>query len=187
MATSGGGATTSSADSQRLNDELMRRLHEKNVALLAEVKALRAGNGSSHHTPPSAMASAAHVMRPASSGGGEPTVSASKGSSDAMGATTSTSSAAATSSSVELRLLRQRVQLLERQLGELSKHRLEAIVAGEATGKVNKEVKDFFSVMREQLVDSLALAEAERFTLNERLMHMEMEAAAAVGRADAAA
>merc|ERR1712083_546182 len=59
--------------------------------------------------------------------------------------------------SKDISLLNMRLATLQKQHDELFDAKLECINQGEATGKVNKEVKSFFVATRQRLINDAAL------------------------------
>jgi hypothetical protein len=70
-------------------------------------------------------------------------------------------------------LSRAETRLLQKQLSDLRTVNLRSIDNGEATGKVNKEVKDFFHLSRQKMLEDSAALEVERSLWNAALLAAE--------------
>lgn len=63
------------------------------------------------------------------------------------------------------------------QYNEIVNVKLECIAQGEATGKVNKEVKAFFTALKQKVMDDAVHYEVQRAAMNEALFDAEMKLA----------
>ena len=70
-----------------------------------------------------------------------------------------------------------RAKKLQEQYDELVQVKLECIAHGEATGKVNKEVKAFFTALKQKMINDALFAEVERAANCELLFEMEQRLA----------
>jgi hypothetical protein len=62
---------------------------------------------------------------------------------------------------------------LQQRYSELLEAKIECVHMGESTGRVNKEVKAFFTTLRKRLQDEVKEREVERQLLNEQLLAQE--------------
>lgn len=74
---------------------------------------------------------------------------------------------------LELRIAKHEIASLKKQLEELMAAKVECIIAGEGTGKVNKEVKAFFVACRQRQLEDVARLDAERVLWNEKIFKLE--------------
>lgn len=166
-ATSLDGRSAPSTPSPSLTDEIVRRMHEKNQALIKEVKDLKEQLGGK-----SARATHGQIISSAQS----------SASTEGLAAQLSCSTV---HDRVDVAFLRARVLELQAQLDELQLRRLDSLDAGEATGRVNKDVKEYFVAMRNRLLQHLAATEAERILYNEILVRAELDNVLEQGRREA--
>jgi hypothetical protein len=211
---SSGGATD--ADTSQLKKRLelaetvIKKLHDKNRALQAEVNSLKksqmsdAGAGVAASRPPTGAAAEAprpttadqaslqlrvreqeaaiaalraqlqQVQATAAAAGAA--AAAAPTSSPAGGAATSVSD---TTAAAELRLVREQLAQSRKQYDALATVNLDCVREGEATGKVNKEVKAFFVTTRQKMLEDSAAQEAERALLHGRIAELEVQLAQA--------
>jgi hypothetical protein len=209
---SGGGATTDADTSQlkkrlELAETVIKKLHDKNRALQAEVNSLKttqmpnAGAGPAASRPPTGAAAEAprpttadqaslqlrvreqeatiaalraQLQQVQATAAAAAAVGAAPTSSPAGGAATSVSDATA---AAELRLVREQLVQSRKQYDALATVNLDCVREGEATGKVNKEVKAFFVTTRQKMLEDSAAQEAERALLHGRIAELEVQLA----------
>jgi hypothetical protein len=72
-----------------------------------------------------------------------------------------------------------RTAKLQQQYDDLLRVKLECIAEGESTGKVNKEVKAFFTALKQKILSDAVFAEVERAATSELLFELEQRVASA--------
>uniref|UniRef100_A0A7S1MT80 Uncharacterized protein n=1 Tax=Neobodo designis TaxID=312471 RepID=A0A7S1MT80_NEODS len=135
---------TAASKNAGVDEAIMTKLHRRNKELTAEVERLRQQLGSAE----------CHEQQPCTSAP-DATRDASK------------------RSMCDLALARAETRLLQKQLNEIRAVNLRSIDKGEATGKVNKEVKDFFHLTRQKIIEDAAAVEVERALWNTALSAAE--------------
>jgi hypothetical protein len=129
---------------KQVDDAVIAKLHKRNKELIAELESLKLRLASSEHNT---------------------------GNSDAI--VVGEHSKQHAQHSPESVLLRAETKLLKRQLEELRAANLRSIDAGEATGKVNRDVKAFFQATKQKIYDDAVQLEAERLAWNQALLTAE--------------
>lgn len=76
----------------------------------------------------------------------------------------------------ELQISSKNLKSLQQQYSDLLAVKVDSVVnAGASTSKINKEVKQFFVILRKKLHEEMTLREAERIATNEQLYQLEKE------------
>jgi hypothetical protein len=163
------GAGVEDAREHEVNEAILKQLHKKNQALQAEVarltKALEQSKPSSSGVDSSAPVKGNSQLQ-------ELENLRAQLKQQQAGEKKSLSAASITAEMDRLELLQ-----LRKQYQDLLGIKIEILERGESTGKVNKEVKDFFVATKAKLVSDVVARETERALWNERVYQLEVELA----------
>lgn len=158
---------------QEVNEAILKQLHKKNQALQAEVARLsKALEQSKPSSSLEGSSSSKSLTQHSSVQEVESLRAQLKQQQNASNAKQSQSAASITSEMDRMELLQ-----LRKQYQDLLGIKIEILERGESTGKVNKEVKDFFVAAKSKLVSDVAARETERALWNERVYQLEVELA----------
>ena len=160
-------------------DAIMKRLHKKNQELIAQVEQLKKKAVEPSASLMSSTGSSTSLVEQLRQDLARRDIEI-RALRDSLSSSTATKREPAATSSSTARLMQLHNAEREKwkaQYNDLLAVKLEFIAQGEATAKVNKEVKNFFQAMKTKMVDDALHREMERAAMNELLFELEQRLA----------